>query len=216
MNDPYILQRQALIATLQLDGIMNQAVLDAIAVVPRHLFVPEHLKKYAYENMALPIVAGQTISQPFVVARMTEIILADRLRLHKILEIGTGSGYQAAVLAQVADQVYSVERIEELSLTAQAILKKLSYNNVFVLHADGYLGWKKHRPYDAIIVTAAAPSIPQALLTQLAVGGRLVIPVDNPQGSQDLQLITRQKNKWHMEKLDGVLFVPMRHGVSYI
>ncbi len=206
-------ERLELVAKLRANGVRNEATLKAMATVPRHLFVPKHLQRHSYQDVALPIGAEQTISQPFVVARMTEVILEEREKLHKVLEVGTGSGYQAAVLSQLADAVYSIERIGVLWQQATKLLKKLGYKNVHTLHADGYLGWEEHSPYEAIIVTAAAPQVPEALLQQLADGGRMVIPVNSPDGWQDLRFIIRDGDKYYTHFIDPVMFVPLKHGV---
>jgi len=198
---------------LRFNGIRNEAVLKAVAKVPRHLFVPEHLRAYAYSDDALPIAEGQTISQPYVVARMSELLLGRKQKLNKVLEIGTGSGYQAAILSRLANKVYSVERIQSLLVEAEQALKAAGVDNVTTLFADGYGGWGQHAPYDGIIVTAAAPEAPEALLQQLAENGRLVIPVNSGYGGQDLRLIIRKGEDFVVEYLDPVMFVPMKHGV---
>lgn len=202
---------RALIQWLQQAGIKNDAVLTAMAAVPRNEFVPEELKPYAYEDEALPIDCGQTISQPFVIARMTELIV-ENCPLNSVLEIGTGSGYQAAVLAQLFQDVYTVERIKTLLEDAQTRFEKLRYNNIHTKFADGYEGWESHAPYDAIIVTAAAPEIPQALMDQMADGGRMIIPVGIPNSGQRLQLVTRKGDDYDIETLDSVVFVPLLPG----
>lgn len=198
---------------LKNEGISNSHVLEAIAQVPRHIFVPANLQEEAYADHALPIGEEQTISQPFVVARMTELVMGPHRRLEKVLEIGTGSGYQAAVLANLADQVYTIERIESLHKTAKQRFMNIGYLNIQARHADGYEGWPEHLPYDAIVVTAAAPEIPTALKAQLADGGRMIIPVNNEEmGLQQLVLVTRNKEEFRQERLDPVVFVPMLKG----
>ncbi len=198
---------------LKNEGIQNPLVLEAIAQVPRHIFVPENLQEQAYEDNALPIGEGQTISQPFVVARMSEYVMGEHRRLDKVLEIGTGSGYQAAILANLADQVYTIERIESLHKKAKQRLMSIGYLNIQSRHADGSSGWPEHLPYEAIIVTAAAAEIPEALKNQLADGGRLIIPVsDDKTGYQQLILVKRRGNTFDYERLDAVVFVPLLKG----
>lgn len=194
---------------LTASGIRNERVLQAIANTPRHIFVPEILAHKAYDNTALPIGQGQTISQPYIVARMTELLLADG-SCDKILEIGTGSGYQTAILAQVCQKVCSVERIKTLQFQAKRRLQKLDLHNVSMKHGDGWKGWQSKAPYDAIIVTAAAASVPEALLAQLNDGGRLVIPVG--ENEQVLQLITRQGEQFSSQTIEMVRFVPLVPG----
>jgi protein-L-isoaspartate(D-aspartate) O-methyltransferase len=191
-------------------GIGNQQVLQAIAKTPRHLFVPEILAHKAYDNTALPIGQGQTISQPYIVAKMSELLLAAG-RPATILEIGTGSGYQTSILAQLTDKVYSVERIQALQWQAKRRLKALDLHNVGMKHGDGWQGWATKGPFDAIIVTAAAESVPQALLEQLCSGGRLVIPVGT--ASQILKVITRQGDAYNEQQIETVRFVPLVPGV---
>jgi protein-L-isoaspartate(D-aspartate) O-methyltransferase len=188
-------------------GVSDQAVLAAMERVPRHAFVPEEFKSQAYADHPLPIGYGQTISQPYIVALMTELLA---LRSSdKVLEIGTGSGYQAAILAEVVDEVYTVEIIEELATQAAKRLKEAGYSNVHVLHADGYFGWEEHAPYDAIIVTAAPDHIPQPLVQQLREGAKLVIPVGPPGGYQTLWEVTRVGDETKKRNVTGVLFVPL-------
>lgn len=198
---------------LKKEGISNPIVLDAIAQVPRHVFVPEALKAEAYADHALPIGEEQTISQPFVVARMSELVMGEHRRLEKVLEVGTGSGYQAAILANLADQVFTVERIESLQKAAKQRFMTIGYLNVQSRYGDGYEGWPEHRPYDAIVVTAAAPEVPETLKAQLADGGRMIIPVsDASTGQQQLILIKRQGDAFEQERLDAVVFVPLLKG----
>lgn len=191
------------------DGITNQQVLTAVAKTPRHLFVPEILAHKAYENTALPIGQGQTISQPYIVAKMTELILGSG-NTQSVLEIGTGSGYQTAVLANVFSKVFSVERIKSLQWQAKRRLQKLDLHNVAMKHGDGWQGWQSKAPFDTIIVTAAASEIPQALLAQLNDGGRLVIPVGTD--AQVLELITRHGDSFESEQIETVRFVPLVPG----
>lgn len=194
---------------LREEGIKNPALLDVMLNTPRHIFVDEALASRAYEDSSLPIGHGQTISQPYTVARMTEVLL--HKAPNKVLEIGTGSGYQTAVLAQVVREVYSIERIEDLGRRARQKLTELSIRNVRLRSGDGRLGWPEGAPFDGILVTAAALDIPSALLEQLAVGGRLVIPVDDGAG-QSLMLIQRQAQGFSREILEAACFVPLRPG----
>jgi protein-L-isoaspartate(D-aspartate) O-methyltransferase len=200
--------RDRLVARLQEEGIGDARVLAAISRTPRHLFVDEALATRAYEDTALPIGFGQTISQPYVVARMTEVLLAPR-PLGKVLEIGTGCGYQTVILAQLTEQVYSVERIGELSKRARETIRELGVRNVSLKVGDGWEGWPEHGPYDAIVVTAAPDKLPPRLLEQLADGGRMVIPVGEVQGKQKLLLLTRNGDDFEEQMLDWVSFVPL-------
>jgi len=186
-------------------GIANPQVLEAMRTIKRHLFVPKLQRWFAYNDHPLPIGYGQTISQPYIVAYMTE---AAQLKSDdKVLEIGTGSGYQAAVLAHIVKEVYSIEIIEALAQRAEKTLNSLGYQNIFIKHGDGYQGWQEHAPYDAIIVTAAPDYIPEKLLEQLAVGGRMVIPVGS--AFQNLYLMTKTKDGIKKKELLPVRFVPM-------
>jgi len=176
--------------------------------VPRHEFVPNGAVRYAYENRPLPIGAGQTISQPYIVALMTD--LADLTKDEVVLEIGTGSGYQAAVLAAVADRVYTIEIVEELGQRAASTLKRLGYDNVMTRIGDGYAGWPELAPFDAILVTAAPEEVPQPLIDQLAVGGRMVIPVGAEYEVQDLQVLTKEESgELIVSSVIPVRFVPL-------
>jgi len=204
--------RDRLVRRLQEEGISNQRVLDVIRSTPRHIFVDEALASRSYEDTALPIGHGQTISQPYVVARMTAALLESG-PLHRVLEVGTGSGYQAAVMAPLADEVYSVERIRPLLDLARERLTELQLHNVRLKHSDGSWGWPEFAPYDAIIATAAPEQVPEALLQQLAMGGRLVMPV-GPQGMQELILLTRTPKGVERQVLDKVSFVPMLGGIQ--
>ena len=204
--------RDRLIERLKEEGIVNATVLEVIRSTPRHIFVDEALASRAYDDTALPIGHGQTISQPYVVARMTEALLRDG-PLNKVLEIGTGSGYQAAVLAQVAKEVFSVERIAVLMATARQRFQELRLRNIRVKHADGMIGWPEQAPFDGILATAAPEGVPTPLLEQLAVGGRLVIPVGDA-NTQTLVLVTRTAEGYRDEVLDTVTFVPMRAGTQ--
>ncbi|MCL1147833.1 protein-L-isoaspartate(D-aspartate) O-methyltransferase [Shewanella marinintestina] len=189
-------------------GIRNEPVLKAVANTPREQFLDPALGHKAYENTALPIGQGQTISQPYIVARMTEILLQDNPL--KVLEIGTGSGYQAAILAQLVPQLCTVERIKSLQIQARQRLKRLDLHNISFKYGDGWQGWPSKGPYDAIMVTAAASSIPEALLAQLADGGVLVIPVGGE--TQQLLKVTRIAGKYSSEVIEMVRFVPLVNG----
>jgi len=191
------------------EGIRNQQVLQAIARTPRHLFVPEILAHKAYDNTALPIGQGQTISQPYIVARMSELILASGTP-DNILEVGTGSGYQTAILAQLIKQVFSIERIKQLQWQAKRRLQGLDLHNVKMTHGDGWQGWQSKAPFQAIIVTAAPNTMPTVLLQQLADGGRMVIPVGGQ--TQVLKLVTRQGEQFIEQQVEAVKFVPLIPG----
>ena len=204
--------RNRLVSRLRAQGIKNTAVLDVMRTVPRHIFVDEALASRAYEETALPIGHGQTISQPFVVARMTECLVRGA-RLTKVLEVGTGSGYQTAILAKLADRVFSVERVAALLDRARERLDILELTNVRTRHADGRSGWSEYGPYDAILVAAAPVGVPPALLGQLAFGGRLVIPLGRGP-KQRLSVITRLATRFEEELVDYVCFVPMMGGMG--
>ncbi len=187
---------------------LSPEVLAALGRVPRHRFVPAALASSAYDNRPLPIGSGQTISQPFIVALMTDLV--DPEADDRVLEVGTGSGYQAAVLAELVDHVYTVEIVPELAREAEARLERLGYDNVTVHLGDGGFGWAEHAPYDAIVVTAAAPHVPSALVEQLASGGRMVLPVGEPGGFQTLVLVARgSAGEVTQERILGVTFVPL-------
>jgi len=202
--------RDRLVSRLAAQGIRSNAVLERIRNVPRHLFVDEALASRAYEDTALPIGQGQTISQPFVVARMTESLLDD-FAGDRVLEIGTGCGYQTAVLAPLVKEVFTVERIPELLRRSRQRLRDLDLYNVRFRLGDGWEGWPKYAPYDGIIVAAAAPELPPKLLAQLAPGGRLIIPV-GPPGRQELCRITHDDDHYERSSLGAVSFVPLVHG----
>ena len=204
--------RERLVARLRDSGIYNDKILGVMGNTPRHIFVDEALATRAYEDTALPIGFGQTISQPYIVARMTEALFADGPK-KKVLEIGTGSGYQTAILAQLADQVFSVERIQDLQFKARARLRELGLRNVKYKYDDGTMGWVEQGPFDGIIVTAAPVEVPEQLLRQLAIGGRMLIP-SGDDGKQLLRLITRTEETYEEELLDGVAFVPLLDGVN--
>jgi protein-L-isoaspartate(D-aspartate) O-methyltransferase len=205
--------RDRLIDRLREQGIRNEKVLEAMRQVPRHRFIDEALSSHAYENSALPIGQSQTISQPYIVARMTEMALSAGMPA-KVLEIGTGCGYQTAVLALLVKQVYTVERLQSLQQQARKRLQELDLRNVFYRYGDGHLGWEEHAPYQAILVTAAPETVPPPLLAQLAVGGQLVIPVGPIHSSQVLQQITRTASGYETRRLDPVSFVPLRLGMA--
>ena len=194
---------------LHAEGIKDQRVLQAIARSPRHIFLPEILAHKAYDNTALPIGQGQTISQPYIVAKMSELLIADGVP-ENILEIGTGSGYQTSILAQLTERVYSVERIKSLQWQAKRKLQSIDLHNVSMKHGDGWKGWKSKAPFKAIIVTAAPTEVPKALLEQLADGGRLVIPVGEQQ--QILKVITKQGDEFIEQQIEAVRFVPLVPG----
>ncbi|WP_178126354.1 protein-L-isoaspartate(D-aspartate) O-methyltransferase [Pseudomonas sp. 9AZ] len=202
--------RERLIQRLYEEGLSNAHVLETIRRTPRHLFVDEALAHRAYEDTALPIGNNQTISQPYMVARMSELLLAAG-PLDKVLEIGTGSGYQTAILAQLVERVFSVERIQSLQEKAKERLAQLNLRNVVFRWGDGWEGWNALGPYNGIIVTAAAANVPQALLDQLAPGGRLVIPV-GAGDVQELLLIVREDDGFSRHVLDAVRFVPLLNG----
>ena len=201
--------RERLIARLREQGVADNAVLDAIRATPRHLFLDEAMAHRAYEDVALPIGFQQTLSQPYIVARMTELLLANGPRA-RVLEIGTGSGYQTAILAQLVDEVYSVERIKSLQLKARQRMRQLKLRNVHMNHADGGMGWPERGPFDGILSAAAPEQIPEELLRQLAPGGRLVIPVGGQ--TQQLQMVDRTADGFETRVVEPVYFVPLRPG----
>ncbi|MCH8334949.1 MAG: protein-L-isoaspartate(D-aspartate) O-methyltransferase [Proteobacteria bacterium] len=202
--------RDRLVDRLKKHGIRSSAVLEQIRNVPRHLFVDEALASRSYEDTALPIGHSQTISQPYVVAKMTEALLAD-FAGDKVLEIGTGCGYQTAVLAPLVKEIYTVERIPELLRKAKQRLRQLDIYNVRFRLGDGWEGWPKYAPYDGIIVAAAATELPQKLLEQIAPGGRLIMPV-GPSGAQELTMVRRRDDHFEQVSLGGVSFVPLVKG----
>ena len=206
--------RTRLVDRLTEEGISNQQVLDIIASTPRHVFVDEAISHRAYEDTALPIGRGQTISQPYVVARMTELLLQFG-HVNKVLEIGTGSGYQTAILAQIFDEIYSVERIQALQQKAKRILRQLQLTNVKYHYGDGFEGWPQGEgTFDGIIVTAAPVVVPQKLLQQLNDGGVLIIPVGGQQDVQTLKLIQRSGDEFETHELEKVRFVPLLNGAT--
>ena len=204
--------RERLVNRLKEQGIRNPAVLQVMLETPRHIFIEEALASRAYEDTALPIGFSQTISQPYVVARMTELLL-EKGPVDKVLEVGTGSGYQTAVLAQLVKLVYSVERIYPLQQRARRCLQDLHLRNVRLKHSDGSWGWDEYAPYDGILVAASPTEIPPALLQQLAVGGVLVIPVGDGR-NQKLQRVTRTETGFDVEKIEPVIFVPLVPGLA--
>ncbi len=206
--------RERLVQRLVDQGVSNQQVLDLISHIPRHLFLDEALSHRAYEDTALPIGHGQTLSQPYIVARMTEVLIGAAAKLDKVLEIGTGSGYQTAVLSRVATDLYSVERIKPLQDRARQVLRQLSISNVRFHHADGGFGLPKLAPFDAILSAAAPAKVPEDLKQQLGEDGVLVIPVG--ENEQVLKLIVRKgdTNEFHEQILEPVKFVPLLQGVT--
>ncbi len=204
--------RDRLVQTLRNEGIKDERVLKAITQVPRHKFIDEALSSRAYENTALPIGQSQTISQPWIVARMTEALL-DGGNPQKVLEVGTGSGYQAAILSHLVPKVFTVERIEELLKLARRRFHQLRLNNIYVRYADGHLGWPSQAPFDGIMVTAAAQAVPEELLEQLGIGGLLVIPIEN-NGYQRLITVRRTEDGFEETDLGAGVFVPMLSGLA--
>lgn len=216
--DDYTAARQELVREIEAQvrdtradlgkDVLDPRVIAAIGKVPRHEFVPEELRLLAYLNRPLPIGHEQTISQPYIVAIMTDLLALPRTA--RVLEVGTGSGYQAAVLAEVGVEVYSIEIVEPLGLAAKALLERLGYRNVHVRIGDGFAGWPEAAPFDAIIVTAAAPGMPPPLLAQLKPGGRMIIPLDNRSGVQDLVLVEKSADgAVRREEILPVIFVPL-------
>ena len=203
--------RDRLIDRLRKEGIRDERVLAVMRTTPRHIFIDEALAHRAYEDTALPIGHGQTISQPYIVARMTEVLLEQGIP-DFVLEVGTGSGYQSAILAQLVPRVYTVERINSLLSKARQCHRLMGLKNVYTKHSDGSWGWPDQAPYPAIMVTAAPEHIPESLLEQLAVGGRMVIPVGTVAGVQQLKLIERTAEQFDEHTLDAVRFVPLLNG----
>jgi len=204
--DYYQLRQKMVNEQIMARGVRTESVIKAMQKVERHLFVPEQYQNFAYSDRPLPIGEGQTISQPYIVALMTELL--DLKKSDKVLEIGTGSGYQAAILDEICDSVYTIEIIPSLGKQAQALLRELGYHNIHCKIGDGYLGWPEHAPYDGIIVTCAPSKIPQPLKEQLAEGGRMVIPVGATY-TQELVLVTKTKGKLIQKSVIPVRFVPM-------
>ena len=207
-SDPYLMKRQTMVEhDLRGRGIHDNKLLEVMGKVPRHLFVDERLRNRAYEDYPLPIGEGQTISQPYVVALMTEALKL--IPTDRVLEIGTGSGYQAAVLAELVREVYTIEIRKALSDISAKRLKDLGYHNVKVKHGDGYYGWEEHAPFDAIIITAAPNHIPPPLIKQLKEGGRLIVPLGSTVYFQVLTLGTKKKGDLELLQMGPVAFVPM-------
>lgn len=203
----YASQRAQMVKTqLQARGINDLQTVSAMLNVPRHEFVPENMKAYAYVDGPLSIGNGQTISQPFIVAYMTQALQLKST--DRVLEIGTGSGYQAAILGEIVDSVYTIEIVEDLAMTAKRRLKEMGYSNIITEWGDGYHGWPAKAPFDAIIVTAGAEYIPQPLIDQLKIGGRMIIPVGPSQGIRQLTLIIKKKKRIQTQNLMPVRFVP--------
>ena len=210
-NDPYKSSRERMVnIQIRARGVKNEFVLKAMSRVPRHLFVPKSRINEAYNDGPVPIGYGQTISQPFIVAYMTEVIEPEKCK--RVLEIGTGSGYQAAILAEIVDSVFTIEIITELYKESKERLEKLGYKNIKVKNADGYYGWKEYAPFDAIVVTAAAEFVPPPLIEQLKDGGKMVIPVGSPFYTQNLVLIEKKSGKIYSKNLIPVRFVPFVRG----
>jgi protein-L-isoaspartate(D-aspartate) O-methyltransferase len=206
--DPYLQKRKAMVENdIKGRGIKDKKVLDVMDRIPRHLFVDENLREKAYADYPLPIGEGQTISQPYVVALMTEALMLKPT--DKVLEIGTGSGYQAAVLAEIVKEVYTIEIRKSLADIAMKRLKDLGYKNIKVKHADGYFGWGEYAPFDAIIITAAANHIPTPLIKQLKEGGRLILPLGSTVYYQVMTLASKQKGDLDIVQMGSVAFVPM-------
>ena len=208
MTDFSALRENMVVNQVAARGVRSENVLNAMREVPRELFVPNKLAEFAYEDSPLSIAAGQTISQPYIVAFMIEAL---GLRGgEKVLEIGAGSGYAAAVLGEIAGEVYTIEYIEELANSAASILAELGYDHVQVLHGDGTLGWEEHAPYDGIVVTAGGPEIPESLQQQLKIGGRMIIPIGESRNFQELIRVTRvSETRFKSEDLASVRFVPL-------
>ena len=205
--------RNRMVERLRAEGIRDEVVLDAMSATPRHIFVDEALSSRAYEDTALPIGFSQTISQPYIVARMTEALIEGDRKIGKVLEVGTGCGYQTAVLAPLVKKIYSIERIAPLAKRAKATLKELGIKNVMLKHGDGTTGWKSQKPFDGILVAAAPLAVPEALFAQLANKGRLIVPV-GPEGAQQLIRFTRRDDHLEREVLGPVAFVPMLGGMA--
>jgi len=205
-KDEYALEREKMVANhIAARGVKDKKVLAAMRKVQRHKFVPENMKKFAYEDRPLPIGEDQTISQPYIVALMTELLKLEKE--NRVLEIGTGSGYQAAVLAEIVKEVYTIEIVEPLAKSSEKRLKGMGYKNITIKFGDGYKGWKEHAPFDAVIVTAAPDHIPEPLVEQLKVGGKMIIPVGKY--FQELKLLTKTKDGIKTKNMLPVRFVPM-------
>ena len=205
--------RERMIKRLAEQGITNKRILEIMRDTPRHIFMDEALSSRAYEDTSLPIGYNQTISQPYIVAKMTEVLLGSVGNLKKVLEIGTGCGYQTAILAQLVDHVYSVERLLPLQKKAKLHIGELKFKNISYLHGDGNLGWSDYAPFDGILVSAAPAEIPAMLLEQLSIGGVMVIPTGSS-GMQVLQRVTRTPSGYEKENLEAVTFVPFLSGTE--
>ncbi|MGZ8190112.1 MAG: protein-L-isoaspartate(D-aspartate) O-methyltransferase [Methylococcaceae bacterium] len=203
--------RERMVTRLSQQGVTSAMVLEAMRDTPRHIFMDEALASRAYEDTSLPIGYNQTISQPYIVAKMTELLLGKSDRLGKVLEIGTGCGYQTAILARMADHVYTVERILPLQRKAKSHLWDLKLKNISYLYSDGNLGWSDYAPFDGILVSAAPPEIPEMLLQQMAIGAVMIIPIGKI-GKQTLQRVTRTENGYEIKELEPVTFVPFLSG----
>jgi len=215
IKDEYEIPRERMIALLREHyKIADENVLRTMREIPRHLFVPEALKSQAYKDNALPIASKQTISQPFIVARMTELL--ELTAQSKVLEIGAGSGYQTAILARLANKVFAIERVQILAEEAEARFQQLKITNVTLSVADGTLGWEAYAPFDRILVAAGSPNIPEPLLNQLKIGGKLVLPVGEDQKTQTLIRVTRREKDFQTENFGACAFVPLigEHGWS--
>ncbi len=208
----YTWARGAMVERLREQGVSNPKVLAAMNTIAREAFVDEALRMRVYDDCSLPIGHGQTLSQPYIVGRMSELLLGASIPVKRVLEIGTGSGYQAAVLAQCGCAVFTIERIESFLEVAKARHRRLGLLNIRYLHRDGFKGWPSQAPFDGIIVTAAPPAIPAELKVQLAVGGRLIVPVGAQGEAQRLTVITRTEQDFRSQLFDAVSFVPMLHG----
>mgnify|MGYP001442794927 FL=1 len=204
--------RNRLVSKLREMGIKNEKVLDIVAETPRHIFIEEALASRAYENSALPIGYGQTISQPFIVALMTQVLIESG-QMRKVLEIGFGSGYQTAILARVSGQVFGVERLSSLVERAREKIWELKISNIHLRHGDGMMGWERHSPYDAILVAAAPSFVPEELLNQLSEGGRLIIPIGINE-NQKLMLYSKTDNEIVEKEIQAVKFVPLLPGIN--
>jgi len=208
-NDPFREEREAMVRyQIEARGIKDPRVLEAMRKVPRHLFVPLEYRDFSYEDRPLPIGEGQTISQPYIIALMTQAL--DLKGEEKVLEIGTGSGYQAAILGELAKEVFSIELEKSLAERAKKLLEQLGYDNIRVIVGDGFFGLPEEAPFDRIIITCAAPRIPEPLIDQLKDGGRMVLPLGEMPYHQDLILVKKKGKELEVEDLGGVVFVPMR------
>ncbi len=208
-NDPFREEREAMVRyQIEARGIKDPRVLEAMRKVPRHLFVPLEYREFSYEDRPLPIGEGQTISQPYIIALMTQAL--DLKGDEKVLEVGTGSGYQAAILGELAKEVFSIELEKSLAERAKKLLEQLGYDNIHVIVGDGFFGLSEEAPFDRIIITCAAPRIPEPLIDQLKDGGRMVLPLGEMPYHQDLILVKKKGKELEVEDLGGVVFVPMR------